>query len=66
MIEVTLARLDGRWFPVTCCGVVYRNGRRFMEHFLPVHQRDGAPFDARQRWGGAVRAHRPTVVTPPD
>lgn len=36
-VQVTLEKLDAKWFPRTCCGVEYTNARRFMDHFLPEH-----------------------------
>lgn len=36
-MKVEITKLDAKCFPRTCCGVVYRNAKKFMDHFLPAH-----------------------------
>ncbi len=38
-----ILKFDHMHFPRTCCGVVYYNSFRYMEHFLPEHEVAGIP-----------------------
>lgn len=40
-MTVEIIRLEGRFFPQTCCGVKYTNSKALMDHFLPVHMAEG-------------------------